>query len=96
MPPSANPVRLIAPYRVTVGGTAVQLTSSGNVHAVMIKAICVGQTIYIGTSDQVTTSTGYPLADGDSLVLEVRNANQIYAIASASSQSLAVLPFSRY
>lgn len=89
-------VRLVAPYRVTVGTSAGQLTSSGNVRGVIIKAICPGQTIYIGTSSAVTTSTGYPLADGDSLTLEIRNASDIYAIASAAAQSVSVLPFGRY
>lgn len=89
-------VHLVAPYRVTVGGTAVQLTASGNVTGLVIKAICPGQTMYIGAASTVTTLTGYPLADGETLTLEVTNANQIYAIASAASQSVAVLPFSRY
>lgn len=93
---SAAPVRLSAPYRVTVGTTAVQLTSSGNVHGVVIKCICPGQTVYIGASSAVTTSTGYPMVDGETLTMEVRNANQIYAIASAAAQSVAVLPFARY
>jgi len=94
--PAAAPVRLVAPYRVTVGGTAVQLTSSGNVNGgVVVKAICPGQTMYIGISG-VTTATGYPLSDGEAVALGVGNANQIYAIASAAAQSVAVLPFSRY
>lgn len=94
--PSAAPVRLVAPYRVTVGGTAVQITASGNVHGVVVKALSPGQTVYIGISDAVTTATGYPMVDGETLTLEVRNANQLYAIASAAAQSVAVLPFSRY
>jgi hypothetical protein len=91
-----NPVRLVAPYRVTVGAAAVQLTSSGNVHGFVLKAICPGQTIYVGVASTVTTATGYPLVDGETLTLEVRNANEVYAIASAASQSVAVLPYSRY
>jgi len=91
------PVRLIAPYRVTVGTSAEQVTDSGNVNGgVVIKAICPGQTIYVGVSSSVTTSTGYPLSDGETLTLEVRNANALYVIASAAAQSVAVLPFSRY
>jgi hypothetical protein len=91
-----NPlVRLVAPYRVTVGAAAVQLTASGNVHGIVLKAICPGQTIYVGVSSSVTTATGYPLSDGETLTLEVQNANQIYAIASAAAQSVAILPFER-
>lgn len=94
--PSAAPVRLVEPYRVTVGATAVQVTTSGNVHGIVLKALAPGQTIYIGASSAVTTSTGYPMSDGETLTLEVRNANQLYAIASAAAQSVAVLPFTRY
>lgn len=95
--PQGASVQLVAPYRVTVGATAVQLTNSTNVNGgVVIKAICPGQTLYIGISSAVTTSTGYPMSDGETLTLEVRNANQLYAIASAAAQSVAVLPFSRY
>jgi hypothetical protein len=89
-------IRLTAPYRVTVGAAAVQLTASGNVHGVVIKCLCPGQTVYVGTTSGVTTATGYPLVDGETLTLEIRNANQVYAIASAAAQSVAVLPFSRY
>lgn len=89
-------IRLTAPYRVTVGATAVQLTSSGNVNGgVVVKALVPGQTMYLGLSG-VTTATGYPMADYETLTLEVSNANQLYAIASAAAQSVAVLPFSRY
>jgi hypothetical protein len=94
--PSAASVRLTAPYRVTVGAAAVQLTASGNVHGIVVKALSPGQTVYIGASSAVTTATGYPMVDGETLTLEVRNADQLYAIASAASQAVAVLPFSRY
>lgn len=95
--PNRAPVRLVAPYRVTVGTAAVQLTSSGNVNGgVCVKALVPGQTMYLGISSAVTTSNGWPMTDNESLCLEVINANQIYGIASAAAQAVAVLPFSRY
>jgi hypothetical protein len=94
--PSATSIALTAPYRVTVGVAAAQLTASGNVHGIVLKAVCPGQTIYVGTSAAVTTATGYPMVDGETLTLEIRNANQLFAIASAAAQSVAVLPFSRH
>lgn len=95
-PVSAN-VHPLAPYRVTVGAAAGQLTSSTTVNGgIVIKAICPGQTIYVGVSSAVTTATGFPLSDGETLRIEVSDANQLYAIASAAGQSVAVLPFSRY
>lgn len=95
--PNRAAVQLLAPYRVTVGASAVQLTASGNVNGgVVVKAICPGQTVYVGTSAAVTTANGYPLSDGETLTLEVSNADKVFAIASAAAQSVAVLPFSRY
>lgn len=92
-----GPINVIAPYRVAVGTSAVQLTTSGNVNGgVCIKALAPGQTMYLGVSSAVTTSTGWPMSDRESLCLEVRNANVLYGIASAADQAVAVLPFSRY
>lgn len=92
---SAN-VRLMAPYRVTVGASAVQLTTSGNVRGVILKAIAPGQTVDLGTSSAVTTSNGYPMVDGETLTLEIRDAAQVYAVASAANQAVVVFPFVRY
>lgn len=90
------PINIVAPYRVTIGGTAVQLTTSGNVNGgVCVKALVPGQTMYLGLAG-VATTTGWPMTDNESLCLEVRNANVLYGIASAAAQSVAVLPFSRF
>lgn len=87
------PVRLnTAPSRLTVGAAAVQGTSVP-CHGVVVKAICPGQTIYVGNSTAVTTATGYPLADGESITFEVSNINQLWFIASAALQSVALLPY---
>ena len=95
--PNRASIRVTAPYRVTVGATATQLTSSGNVNGgVCVKALVPGQTMYLGISSAVTTLTGWPMTDNESLCLEVRNANELYGIASAAAQSVAVLPFSRF
>jgi len=91
-----NRVRLAAPYRVSCGAAAAQLTASGNVHGVVLKALVPGQTMYVGVSSAVTTANGYPMSDKETLTLEVRNANELYCIASAGGQEMAVLPFSRY
>lgn len=96
MTPASSAIRIKAPTRSASGVAAAQLPDSGNVHGVVVKAICPGQTIYVGADNTVTTANGYPMADGDTLTLEVRNANQIWHIASAAAQSLAVLPFERY
>lgn len=81
--------------RTTVGGTAVEITASAplaNRRSVSIKAICSGSNfVYIGSSSAVTTSNGYPLANEQSLDLEVDATTLIWAIASAASQAVAVL-----
>lgn len=92
-------VRLKAADRQTVAtGSAAALTdNSGNQHGFILKAICpAGQTIYLGASAAVTTSTGYPMTDGETLTLEVANVSEIYAIADAVSAQLAILPFAKY
>lgn len=95
--PNRAAVNVVAPFRVTVGTSAVNLTSSGNVNGgVCLKALVPGQTLYIGVSSAVTTLTGWPMSDNESLCLEVRNANVLWGIASAAAQSVAVLPFSRF
>lgn len=92
--PPAPSITFLAPYRVSVGGTAVQLTTSANVNGgILLKAICPGETVYWGVSSAVTTANGFPLANGESVPLNVRNANEIYVIASAASQAVAVAPF---
>lgn len=46
--------------------------------------------IYLGKDSTVTTATGFPLAAGDVLTLDVDNANRVWAIASDAGQDLAV------
>ena len=70
-------------------------TDTGNVHGVIVKALCPGQTVYLGKTVAVTTSTGYPMTDGETLTLEVPNANQLAFIASAAGQAVSIVPFYR-
>lgn len=89
-------LRLGAPYRVAVGVAAVQLASSGNVGGILLKALCPAQQVFLGNSAAVTTATGYQLTDNESLALDVKNADQVWAIASAAAQAVVVLPYERY
>jgi hypothetical protein len=78
----------------TVGTSAVRLTTSplSNRSSVSIKAVLsFGNTVYIGNSNSVTASTGYPLYNGDSLQMDLTGAQQIWAISTAASQTVAVL-----
>lgn len=78
----------------TVGTSAVQLTPTPLTgrSSMSIKAITTGNNIvYVGSSSGVTTSTGYPLFNGDSLQLDLTGAHVVYAIASAAGQTVAVM-----
>jgi hypothetical protein len=90
-----TPLRITAPSRATVDSAAAQ---GPNIpcHGVLIKAICPGQTIYVGVDANVTTATGFPLNDGDVLDLRVTNVNQLGFVASADTQSVALLPYALY
>lgn len=79
-------------------GTGAPLTDNcGNQHGFVIKALCpAAQVIYVsGTLATCTAAAGYPMNDGETLTLEVQNENQIFALASAGSAQLAILPFAK-
>lgn len=86
-------VRLQKPYQVVVGPTATALTSTGLVRGVALKAISPGYTIYIGTDNTVSSLTGWPLADNDSIAFDISEASQLWVIASGANQRVAVLPY---
>lgn len=50
--------------------------------------------IYIGNSNAVTTSTGYPLFAGDTLGMDLTDSKTIFAIADTATQHLAILEIS--
>ena len=45
-------------------------------------------TIYIGDSNSVSTSNGFPLEAGDSMYIPIDNPNKVYCIASQASQKI--------
>lgn len=78
----------------TIGTAAIQLTPTplANRSSITIRVSKDNAgAIYIGNSNAVTTSTGYPLFAGDTLGMDLTPSNNIYAIADTSAQSLAVL-----
>lgn len=50
--------------------------------------------IYIGNSAAVTTSTGYPLFEGDTLGMDLSDSKSLYAISDTANQKLALLEIS--
>lgn len=76
----------------TIGTSAVQLTPSplSNRSSISIKAI-TSTSIYIGNSNTVTTSTGYPLFNDDVLNMDLSTTQQIWAISGSAGQTICVL-----
>lgn len=50
--------------------------------------------VYIGNSNAVTTSTGYPLFAGDTLGMDLSDSKSVYAIADTANQKIALLEIS--
>lgn len=79
----------------TVGISPVQITPTpmANRNSIGFKAICTtpNDAIYIGNSSGVTTSTGYPLFNHDTLEMDLKGGETIYAIATSDGQTLCVV-----
>lgn len=78
----------------TVGTSVVQITPTPltNRSSISIRVIATGTDIvYIGNSAGVTTSTGYPLYNGDTIQMDLTPGKTIYAIASAPGQTVCAL-----
>lgn len=83
-----------ATSQYTVGTTAIQLTPSPltDRSSVSIRVMAdSGAIVYIGSDNTVTTSTGYPLFNGDTIQMDLTPADQIWAIANVANQDVAVL-----
>lgn len=77
-----------------VGTTAAIVASPAlsNRSAISLKAICsTGAIIYVGNSASVSTTTGYPLSNNDSVQMDLGPAQSIYAISNLAAQTLAVM-----
>ena len=97
MPTSRTaPLRLLEPFARVVGVAAEQVSTNRSCHGVLVKALCPGQTVYIGVSAGLTTANGFHLADGEVIDLAVKNTNELWFIASAAAQGVRLLPYSMY
>lgn len=79
----------------SVGTSAVQITTTSIVakKGVTVKAANANTgIIYVGNSDVTNGSTdatdGFELANGESIFIEIDNANKVYVIGSAASQKV--------
>jgi len=77
-----------------VDTTAVQITSSplSGRSSLGLKALTIsGSTVYIGNDSSVTTTTGYPLVNGDSLQMDLIATQEIWAISDNAGQTLCAI-----
>lgn len=79
----------------SIGTSAVQLTSA-NVptrRGVLVKAAAGNSgTVYVGksdvTNDSADATDGFELSAGESVTVEIDNANKVYVIGSAAGQKV--------
>lgn len=83
-----NPLGVFQTSQYSVGLTSIQITPTplSNRSSLSLRITAsTGAFVYIGTSSAVTTSTGYPLANGDTLQMDLSDASQIWAISNMAS-----------
>jgi hypothetical protein len=78
--------------QVIIGLTAVQLPSNALKNSINIKSSDYNTGIlYVGSSNTVTTATGYELSAGESITLPINNSNLIYLISDSTNQIISYI-----
>ena len=78
--------------QVIIGLTAVQLPSNALKNSINIKSSDSNTGIlYVGSSNAVTTATGYELSAGESITLPINNSNLIYLISNSTNQIISYI-----
>lgn len=74
----------------SVGTAAVQLdTSQDDIGSVAVRSHAANAgKIYVGKDSTVTTSTGYQLNAGESVVLDVSSASLVWLISDTTAQTV--------
>lgn len=78
----------------TIGTSVIQITPTPltNRSSISLRVTATGgAAIFIGSTNALTISNGYPLYNGDTLQMDLTTANSIYAISDAAGQTLYVL-----
>jgi hypothetical protein len=78
----------------TIGVTAIQITPTplAGRSSISIKVTTTGMAmIYIGNSNAVTTTTGFPMVSGDNIQMDLTTSQSIYAISNMAGQLLYAL-----
>lgn len=86
--PSTVSTNTLYTLNVTSGSTATQMTAGALTQGLTITVPASStETVYIGPAG-VTTATGYPVAAGGSISLNVANANQVYYVSGAGTGTI--------
>lgn len=82
------PGRLVAHNQGTAGTAAVQVSASSvEISSMVIKADDDNTgTLYVGNSDDVTTSNGFRLEAGQALQMDIADLSEVWLIASADGE----------
>lgn len=81
---------------VTVGTSPTRLTSQSDADvnpwasSLAVALPAGGSTVFVG-GPAVTTSTGFPLAAGSSLALDLAVGDEVYAVVASGTQTVNVL-----
>jgi hypothetical protein len=82
-------------HQYTVGLTAVQLTTTPLTNrsgvSIKFKGSNSNAILYIGNSNSVTSTTGYPLFDKESINMDLTSASTIWVIGSSIGQTVFVM-----
>jgi len=83
---------------VTTPGTELQLvTADTNIYSVVIKAKAANTgIIYVGGDNTVSSTTGFALAAGESVSIEIDNLNKIWIDSSVGSEGVTYLYVTAY
>lgn len=81
----------------TIGTSSVQITPSplSARKSISLRAVCTSSNaIYVGPTSGVTTSTGWIMYNGETLIMDLDSSHTIYAISNAASQTIFAMEIS--
>jgi hypothetical protein len=80
----------VAEPSVVLNGLGVVMQRNDAMVTVLLRVPAGGVTVYVGGAD-VTTATGYPVAAGDALALDLAENEVVYGVVASSTQAVNVI-----
>lgn len=72
--------------QVALTGSAQQLSSGVSAESIALKNTSTVNTMYLGGSSSVSSTTGWPLSPGETITLEILNTRRIWVIGTAADR----------